>query len=308
MMTTNYLDALDKLLLIGTSQLSQEFIQRQGEFVIGKQSRDGGFTGRLGGADLYYTDFGLRLARLLSPDLATLETTGRWLAKRQADAQNLLDCFSLLNAARLLRDMDIELPVAQPPLVSLLRAQQLAGSGFCRPGSRGISAYNTFIAALCCQMLEMDFPNSAGAVAAILGLKQSDGGCCESLGESLSQTNATSAALAFLTMQDALDPAESDSAADFLSQMQATDGGLLAQPSAPEADLLSTFTGALTLFGLNALDRIDLPAVAQFVGKLVHPRGGFRACPSDDEPDIEYTYYGMGTMALLRVYVLARQG
>lgn len=63
----------------------------------------------------------------------------------------------------------------------------------------------------------------------------------------------------------------------------------------------------MTLFGLNELERLDLPAIARFVGSLASPAGGFRACLSDDEPDIEYTYYGIGTMALLRTFVMARE-
>ena len=108
-------------------------------------------------------------------------------------------------------------------------------------------------------------------------------------------------------MYDQFDRQDADSMSDFISRMQSPQGGLLAQPSAPEADLLSTFTGILSMFGLNALDRLDLPGVTRFAGHLAHPRGGFRACLSDDEPDIEYTYYGLAALAVLRVYVFARE-
>ncbi|MEI6914811.1 MAG: prenyltransferase/squalene oxidase repeat-containing protein [Armatimonadota bacterium] len=307
MITTSYLDALDKLLLLGISQISPEFARRQADFTLGKQLQDGGFSGRLGGADLYYTDFGIRIIRLLSPETDTLLSTARWIADRHSDAKNVLDCFSLLNSARLLNDIGFNLPTEKASPIARLHAQRVAQGAYGRPGSNATSSYNTFIASLCFEMLETDFPDVPYALAAIRGLKRPDGGYSETSDQSLSQTNASVAAIAFLTMHNVSDPGDAESTADFLSRMQTGDGGLLAQPSAPEADLLSTFTGVLSLFGLNALNRLDLRAVAEFVGRLAHPQGGFRACLSDDEPDVEYTYYGVGTMALLRVYILSRQ-
>jgi geranylgeranyl transferase type-2 subunit beta len=303
--TLDYLDALDKLLLMGVSQLTSDFTQRQAQFVAAKQFPDGGFAGRIGKADLYYTDFGVRLMRLLSVDDDTPKPTAQWLTALPMNNATILDCFSFLNTVRLLHDIGQDVPFEKPSLIASLRDQQLADGGFARSGVGVVSAYNTFIAALCFQMLDVDFPEAHKAVESIRRLRRPDGGYCETLGQSLSQANSTSAAVAFLTMQDALEPDAAEAAKGFLSSMQTSEGGLLAHPMAPEADLLSTFTGVLTLFGLNALDGLDLPGVARFAGVLAQPGGAFAARVGDDEPDIEYTYYGIGTLALLRAYVLA---
>jgi len=304
-MNANYLDALDKLLLMGVSQLSPDLTQLQVRFANEKQLPDGGFRGAMGGADLYYTDFGVRLMRLLSDDENVLAPTARWISSLPTDTMTVLECFSYLNTIRLLRDCGHHIPLRDAPLIESLRSQQPADGGFARPGSAEVSAYNTFMAALCFQMLKMDFPDAERAVAAIRNLRRHDGGYCEMPGQPASQTNATSAAVAFLTMQDALEPESTPASAGFLASMQTSEGGLLAHPTAPEADLLSTFTGALTLFGLNAMDSIHLPSVAGFAGVLQQPRGGFVGFLGHDPTDVEYTYYGVATLALLRAYVMA---
>lgn len=302
-----YLDALDAMLHAGVGQISPVILERQVVFVASKQRPDGGFSGRLGGSDLYYTDFALRVLSLLSPQHDALEHVGDWLMEQQTYPQNAIQCFSLLNAERLVNACDIHVQIDEHHLLQVIENQQIPTGGFARPGSGEISAYNSFLAALCCEMLEIDFPHPAQTADALCELRSPDGGYRESPDHSTSQTNATSAAIACLTMLGRMGTEDIESASDFLASMQSPDGGILAQPSAPEADLLSTFTGIVTLFGLNALDRLDLPSAARYIGGLACPEGGFKACPSDDEPDIEYTYYGIAALALLRVYVLAKE-
>ncbi|MCL5104784.1 MAG: terpene cyclase/mutase family protein [Armatimonadetes bacterium] len=304
-MGIGYLDTLDKLFRAGTAQLSSSFVDIQVRFVEESQLPDGGFTGRKGDGDLYYTDFGARVLTLLPSGSEWAKKACRYL-QSQKDSRDVIDCFGALNVARMLRQQGVDMPIDKVGLVERLRAQDL-GRGFARPGGKEVSAYTTFLAALCFEMLETSFPNPGDAVAAISILKCQDGGYSESPGHPVGQTNATAAAIAFLMMQDALAEEDAQSAARFLANMQAPDGGILAQSSAVESDLLSTFTGCLTLLGLDALDQIDTAAVARLVGQLAARGGGFRACISDDEPDVEYTYYGLGTFAVLRTYVLATQ-
>lgn len=301
---TSYLDSLDKLLLLGVSQLSPEFVERHAAFVLTHQQPNGGFSGPTGGADLYYTDFGLRLARLLCDDYSPIEPTAKRITSLPQPT-SVLDCFSLLNSIRLLRDMGYEAQIDRTTIVETITAQRIADGGFGRVGSKVISGYNTFIAALCFEILETEFPDGQQAAAAIQNLRQPDGGYSESSDQHLSQTNATSAAVAFLTMHNDLDAAEQ--AADLLASMQSSDGGLLAHRQAPAADLLSTLTGALTLFGLNTMDRLNLAGVARYIGALALPDGGFVGYLDSDTPDVEYTYYGVGALALLRAYVAAAQ-
>jgi geranylgeranyl transferase type-2 subunit beta len=81
--------------------------------------------------------------------------------------------------------------------------------------------------------------------------------------------------------------------------MQTDEGGLRANTRIPIADLLSTFTGLLTLQDLNAGAAVDLAAVLRFARSLELESGGFHGAEWDPAHDVEYTFYGLGTLALL---------
>ena len=107
------------------------------------------------------------------------------------------------------------------------------------------------------------------------------------------------AAIGALRILDALDDDIRDSTADFLSEMQDLDGGLLANSRIPIADILSTFTGTLTLADLDELDAIRTTPAFRFVQSLSRPEGGFLAAHWDEACDVEYTFYGLGCLSLL---------
>src|SRR6185436_5415219 len=86
---------------------------------------------------------------------------------------------------------------------------------------------------------------------------------------------------------------------DFLAEMQMDEGGLRANTRIPIADLLSTFTGLLTLEDLGGAAEIDLAAVRRFTEGLEVEGGGFRGAEWDTAHDVEYAFYGLGTLALL---------
>ena len=78
-----------------------------------------------------------------------------------------------------------------------------------------------------------------------------------------------------------------------------TKGGCCANVRIPLADLLSTFTGVVTLADLNRLDSIEVGQTLRFVRSLASRDGGFLAAHWDEVCDVEYTFYGLGTMSLL---------
>ena len=86
---------------------------------------------------------------------------------------------------------------------------------------------------------------------------------------------------------------------DFLVEMQTDEGGLRANTRIPIADLLSTFTGSLTLIDLNGLDEIDVAAARRFAESLQIESGGFHGAEWDTAHDVEYTFYGIGCLAIL---------
>lgn len=299
-----YLDDLDRVLRGGVSTLSDEMRRRQARFVLALQREDGGFAGRLGASDLYYTDFALRVLTLAGPEMehGARERLAGHVSRAGAAPRGVVECFSALNAVRMLAEMGVKLGGVREAARGALAAHRLARGGFARPGGDCVSAYHTFLAALCYEMLEEDFPESDGAVEAIAALKRADGGYADLASGAEGQTNASAAAIAFLTMRGALTAPDREAVA-FLLAMQAEGGGFQACAGVPESDLLSTFTALVTLFALDGLKDVKLGEAVRFIGRLAGGAGGFRATPSDSESDLEYAFYGLGALGIVRVYV-----
>lgn len=303
-----YLDMLDALLSSGLEGLSRTFVESQIAFVASQQQPDGGFPGRLGGSDLYYTDFALRILSLLAPQHPAIDRAGSYVKSQSHACTDVIECFSLLNSCRLLKNCGQPIEIHSQAILMTLQSFRAATGGLSRiPGGRDISAYYTFLGALCHDCLEQEMPDAAAAVAAIRRLETSHGAFAELPGQMEAQTNATAAAVAFLGMQQAVTNADLGPTADFLCRMQLADSGLKAHATAEASDLLSTFTGMLTLAMSENLGRLDVSAAARFVRSTAATDGGFRASPADSEADIEYAFYGLGCMALLRLFAQSRQ-
>src|SRR3954447_9066053 len=92
-----YLQRLTARLVDGVDLLGPEFRERHARWLVSRQNPDGGFSGREGGSDLYYTGFALRsLAVLqgLTPELC--ERTAAFLKQRMGEPASVIDLFSLL--------------------------------------------------------------------------------------------------------------------------------------------------------------------------------------------------------------------
>ena len=66
----------------------------------------------------------------------------------------------------------------------------------------------------------------------------------------------------------------------------------------PFADLLSTFTGFLTLQDLEAGELVRVAAIRDYALSMQSPQGGFVGFALDQTADVEYTFYGLATLAL----------
>ncbi len=310
-MRGGYLAALDALLARGTRGLGSGFVARQVAFVTARQQPDGGFPGRWGPSDPYYTDFAIRVLALLAPTHPALARAAAYLEDLEDTPAGVVECFSRLNAARLLRGCGIAVSAPVPGA----RECALAALETRPPG-----AYEAFLAALCLEMVETPrgrgtlpariiralWPGAGGgpvarAARVVAEGQAPEGGFAARPGDGEAQTNATAAAVALLLIGRCQRRGAARAAARFLASLQAPDGGLRALAAAVGGDLLSTFTGLLTLHGLGAARAVDLTAVARFVRSAACATGGFAASAVESEPDLEYTYYGLGTMALLRV-------
>jgi geranylgeranyl transferase type-2 subunit beta len=305
-----YLFRLTARLTEGLSRLPADFRQRHSNYLAACQNPDGGFSGREGGSDLYYTGFGLRgLAVLdaLAPDIA--QRAAGFLRPWLHQKASVIDFFSLLYSCALVQlaggpDVLAGSPADWPERVAAtLETFRTADGGYGKSvGDRAGSTYHTFLVVLAYQMLGRDLPAVDGLRAFIDSRRRGDGGFCEIAAMKRSGTNPTAAAIGVLQILEdnsEEDRAENRIVSSFLAGMASPEGGLRANARAPLADLLSTFTGTWTLFQLDALKQLDLPAVHSFVQSLELPPGGFRAGLWDDRTDVEYTFYGLGVLGLI---------
>src|SRR5260370_40781657 len=101
---SNYLQTLTTRLSDGLRRLPGEFRDRHAAYLAARQNPDGGFSGREGGSDLYYTGFALRgLAVLdaLTPELCA--RTAAFLRASLTRQASVVDFYSLIYACGLVQ-------------------------------------------------------------------------------------------------------------------------------------------------------------------------------------------------------------
>ena len=302
-----YLHQLTLRLAAGVLQLPDAVRQVHAGYVKSWQQSDGGFPGREGGSDLYYTSFALRslflLGELSGP---SAERAADFLRGRFQLNQNVLDLLSLIYGATLL-DISAGIEVLEPgaapwrdAVTELLERLRRDDGGYAKTGEgRASSTYQSFLVALCLQLIGRPLPQPERLIEFILSHRCQGGGFRDIRVAKRAGTNPTAAAIGVLKLLDALDRDVIDDTIGFLSEMQTAEGGLRANTRIPVADLLSTFTGVVTLSDLGGLDAVDAPAALRFARALELRDGGFRGAAWDSDADVEYTFYGLGCLALL---------
>jgi geranylgeranyl transferase type-2 subunit beta len=302
-----YLDRLAIELLRGLATLPEDVRQRHLGFLLAAQNPDGGFSGREGPSDLYYTGFALRsLAILGSLTPSVAERVAGFLRSVLQRQASVVDFFSFLYACRLIQsaggpDVLSETTTGwQDRTTHELATFRTPDGGYAKtPGSPSGSTYHTFLVALCHELIGRPLPTPKGVQSFIASRQREDGGYVEIAAMKRSGTNPTAAAVGTLKILGMLSSSDGRTI-DFLSNMLAPEGGLRANARAPLADLLSTFTGLWTLKELDAIDRLDRGPVRAYVDQLERPGGGFVGGLWDACVDVEYTFYGLGTWALVR--------
>ncbi|MFA5191660.1 MAG: prenyltransferase/squalene oxidase repeat-containing protein [Verrucomicrobiia bacterium] len=302
-----YLERLHLRLAAGVASLPAERVAAVRDLLVSSQRGDGGFAGREGASDLYYTAFALRglaIAGALQRDVC--ERAAVFVRQHIGQPAHLIDLVSLLYAGRLIQaagGLDV-LGEKQPDwaddVAAATEAHRSPDGGYAKKAGAAMgSTYHTFLAALVYEMLQRPLPSPDRIAGFLKGRLRDDGGFAELPVMKRSGANPTAAAVALAEMLGA-DAGLTQGAADTLAALQSpVEGGFHANRSAPAADLLSTFTALLTLEDLGAMDRTNCDAARRFVESLAMPSGGFRAGAWDDQADVEYTFYGLGSLALL---------
>ncbi len=305
----SYLQDLTLRLAIGASQIDPSVRQRHADWLRSQQRNDGGFAGREGESDPYYTAFALRALWILDAlDSSIGDRAAAFLRSRLSGKESIIDMISLVFAAAIcelavgsvvIDDDDLAWRENIATLLATLRTED---GGFAKtPEGRAGSTYQTFLSLLCHELIEIE-PTEIQKIVDFIGSQaHRDGGFLEIRAAKRAGVNPTAAAIGSLKTIGRLVPQEHSSTIEFLSEMQSDEGGLSANTRIPFADLLSTCTGLITLADIDAINVIDVRAAERYAWSMQSPGGGFTGFALDQTADVEYTFYGIATLALCQL-------
>ena len=292
----------------GLRRIEADRIERHRRFLMTQQQSDGGFRGREGDSDLYYTGFAMRaLAVSGGLDVKVRESVAGFLARQEPLQFNVIDQLSWIYGALVIQASGGRCLLEHQPsdfvdqVAARLEILRTTDGGYAKSseGTAG-STYYSFLVVLTLQMLGRSVPRPNSLIQFLYDRQRDDGGFVEIAPMRRSGTNPTAAAVALLRVLGGMDD---DIAADvlgFLSDVSGSEGGFQANSRIPFADGLSTFTGLLTAQDLCHDDVISEKRMHAFVcGALEREEGGFMGASWDQQADSEYTFYGLGILGLL---------
>jgi len=303
----SYLASLMLRLTRGAARLPESLCARHADYVAAAQRGDGGFAGRRGRSDPYYTSFALRTLAVLGklqPEVAV--SAAAFLQARLAEDLTPADFLALVGAAALIERFTGEDPFARAgrdrraAVIDFTKRLRRDDGAYAKTERSGPSStYQTFLVAASKELVGAPLDHAGPIVEVLRSRRRDDGGFVELPVVRQSGTNPTAAAMGLLGILERADEPAARGAAGFLAAMQTPEGGFRANTRIPVADLLSTFTALATLADLGALQTVHTKGAAAYVASLEVPEGGFRGGPWDDAPDVEYTFYGIGSLAVL---------
>ena len=302
-----YLTRLTNRLLDGIERLPVEVRARNTTYLLEAQNADGGFSGREGGSDLYYTGFALRslaVLQALNPDVCN--KAANFLRTKMTGSAGVVDFFSLVVSCYLVPlgggpDVLADAPPDwRDRVANTLESFRTSDGGYGKtPSALHGSTYTSFLVTLCLQLLDKPIPQPEKLAAFVKSRRRPDGGYVEISAMKRSGTNPTAAGVGLLRILGELDEQARTGTADFLAALPSSfEGGLRANDRIPAADLLSTFTGGWTLDQLGFANKLDWAQVQSYAEECERPIGGFRGGLWDEQTDVEYTFYGLGTLAI----------
>ncbi len=305
-MSASYLQELTLRLAIGAAGFDPAIRDRHVDWLQRQQRPDGGFAGREGESDPYYTAFALRALWILDAlDDSVGSRAARFLRQRLSRKESIIDLISLIFAAAICELAVGEVVISDDDtawrenVASLLESLRTDDGGFAKtPEGRAGSTYQTFLSVLCYELIEIPVPDEDRIESFLASQRHADGGYLEIRAAKRPGVNPTAAAIGTLKTLGRLSVLEHTDTASFLAEMQSDEGGFTANTRIPFADLLSSFTGLLTLADLQANSRVNVDAVSHYALSMASPDGGFVGFALDQTADVEYSFYGLATLAL----------
>ena len=300
----SYLARLTERILPGMLREKPERRNRLHAYFIAALDSSGGFRGRKGGGDLYYSAFALRGLFLLGMlDDEKLLTSISVFLDHQYRRNDLspAEIFSWTFCSFLIQSVQGKKLLPEQITFLLNRWERFCCSDGCFAASEKSalsSTYTTFLTAIFYELLGYSEHSRTIPVGPILERQRSDGGFVELPPLRHSGTNPTAAAVGLLTLLEVPLP-DKQKTVEFLCRCQQPTGGFQAHAKIPMPDLLSSFSALTALHDLDAADHVHHSALRRFVASLRSPDGGFFGMVSDQQSDVEYTFYGMALEAML---------
>lgn len=307
-----YLSDLTLRLTLGAATLPQSTRATHLQYLLQQQQADGGFGGREGGSDPYYTGFALRAILMLGGlDQNIASRCAEFLRSRFQGHESIVDLISLVFGAAIL-EVGAEISILDDApenwpqqLADLLETYRREDGGYAKsPEGRAGSTYQTFLTLLCYELIGIDLPRRDQVLNFLLDREHEDGGFLEIRVGKRPGVNPTAAAIGGLKILGGLTPEIAVRTADFLVDQQADEGGFTANTRIPLADLLSTCTSLITLadlemMGVETHQWLNQSATLAFVRSMEREQGGFAGFAFDTAQDVEYTFYGLASLSLL---------
>jgi geranylgeranyl transferase type-2 subunit beta len=303
-----YLVQLQERLARGLAGFDEERRLRHRQFLLSHRLADGGFRGREGTSDLYYSAFAVRglglLGGLTPEDCTRLALYLDAIDWRRLGVIDLMNWLSMAVALQLAGGRDLLAQLSgdwRSEMLAQLERVRCRDGGYAKSpeGAQG-STYQSFLVLLAYELLGAEVPRRNALVQFFFDRQRDDGGFVEIAPMRRSGTNPTAAAAASLRILGAMDDELRDDIRGFLLDVRSDDGGFQANSRIPFGDALSTFTGLLTAHDIGAPRLLETNELRNLVERqLEFPTGGFRAATWDAQADVEYTFYGLGLVALL---------
>lgn len=325
----SYLTRLTLALVAGAAAVPPSALGGHRAFLLARQNADGGWSGREGLSDPYYTAFALRGLWICGGlDSQVAGAAAAFLRSQMRTRQSVVDLMSLIFGGAILAVAAGETVIGDGDhdwadrIASLMSSMRTDDGGFAKtPEGRAGSTYQTFLSTLCFELIQRPLPNPEGVANFLAGQRQADGGYLEIRAAKRAGVNPTAAAMGTLRCIGQVADVDWQSTLCFLSERQNPDGGFSANTRIPFSDLLSTFTAIWTMVDVLESDETTSgDGVAGFsfeevAGKLrkagryanlmsrasvgMPSDGGFVGFELDDTPDVEYTFYGLGVTSLV---------
>ena len=297
----SYLAQLTERILPGMLQGTRREELRA--FYLAALDQNGGFRGRKGVGDLYYSGFAIRGLFLLGmlDDAKLLPRIETFLEEQCRNDLSPVDMLSWTFCTTLVSAVQNKELLSKQRESLLNRWEMFRRLDGCFAGSEKTavsSTYTTFLTAIFYELLGETERSLSIPVKPILERRRADGGFVELPPLRYSGTNPTAAAVGLLTILEVPLP-EKARTVEFLCRCQQSTGGFQAHARIPLPDLLSSFSAVMALHDLDATDQINRSALRSFVTSLRSPDGGYFGMLPDQQSDVEYTFYGMALEAML---------